>query len=254
MFCNADPEQICEQVLDAIGHSAPPTNLKAVCSLWPDLRVEVEDLDKEGYLIPLGVHGAEILLRKNDPTARKKFTLAHELGHWAQAHMKGGEVSFGKGLTPYVTFRTGHKRQTPEEEWCNRFAASLLMPAKDVTSYLHGTHEGNLANRIARGHLVFRVSSEAFLKRVSDATPISVFEVVSADSRARIKRSFLSKWQQGNHGERKMRDFLDSLIESNGISEGLIDASGYDVHAHITHDSPYSRLWLVSVTPVNVSI
>ena len=70
-----DPDQICDQILEAVGHTCPPTDLEAVCSLWPDLKVEEEDLDKEGYLIPLGVHGAEILLRRDDPPNRKKFTL-----------------------------------------------------------------------------------------------------------------------------------------------------------------------------------
>ena len=70
-----DPEHVCEQVLEAVGHSAPPTDLNAVCSLWPDLGVDEEDLDKEGYLIPLGALGAEILIKKSDPPARKKFYL-----------------------------------------------------------------------------------------------------------------------------------------------------------------------------------
>ena len=88
-----DPEHTCEQVLEAVGHSAPPTDLNAVCSLWPDLEVDEEDLDKEGYLIPLGIHGAEILVRRSDPTTRKKFTLAHELGHWTLANLEAGQVS-----------------------------------------------------------------------------------------------------------------------------------------------------------------
>ena len=253
MFYSSDPEQVCEQILGAAGHSTPPTNLRAVCSLWPDLRVAEEDLDREGYLIPLGIHGAEILLRKRDPSSRKKFTLAHELGHWAQAHLEAGQVSFGKAIGPHMTFRADHKRRTLEEEWCNKFAASLLMPAKDISSYLQRVCTTNLAERIARGHSVFRVSSEAFLKRVSDTMPISVFEAVSTDSRTRIRRSFLSKWQQGNNVERKMRELLDSLIESDGISKGLIVASSYEIHTHMTYDSPYSRSWLVSVTPITVS-
>ena len=69
----SDPEQICEQVLRASGHSTPPTDLDAICSLWPDLKIGEEDLDKEGYLIPLGVHGAEILLRKSDPPTIKNL-------------------------------------------------------------------------------------------------------------------------------------------------------------------------------------
>ena len=39
-------EEVCEQLLEAVGHTRPPTDLTAVCSLWPDLEVDEEDLDK----------------------------------------------------------------------------------------------------------------------------------------------------------------------------------------------------------------
>ena len=191
-----DPENVCEQILEAVGHSTPPIDLNAVCSLWPDLEVDEEDLDQEGYLIPLGALGAEILIRRGDPLARKKFTLAHELGHWILANLKVGQVSFGRTNSPSLSFRTQHKRQTPEEEWCNKFAACLLMPMKDIHNYLHSPGQVSLPERISNGHSVFHVSHEAFLSRVSDITPINVFEVVSSGTNAKVRRSFLSTCQR----------------------------------------------------------
>ena len=246
----SDPEQICEQILKAAAHSTPPTDLNTVCSLWPDLKVDEEDLDKEGYLIPLGVHGAEILLRKSDSPARKKFTLAHELGHWTQAHLIADQVYFNKTNRPSMSFQTHHKRHTPEEVWCNKFAACLLMPKRDVCSYLQGSGNSNLADRISRGHLVFQVSPEAFLTRISDIMPINVFEVVSAGSGAKIRRSFFSKHLQGDRTEEVMNELLYVFRETDNPFKELLVVDNYQFQARLTHSSQYSRSWLVSVTPV----
>lgn len=242
----SDPDQICEQVLEAIGHTSPPTDLDAICALWPGLNVEEEDLDKEGYLVPLGVHGAEILLRKNDHPNRKKFTLAHELGHWAQAHLKAGRLSFGRDEVPHISFGTHHKRQTPEEVWCNKFAACILMPRGDILGYLGNLYGANIASRIVRGHTVFQVSQEAFLSRVGDTTPINLFEVVASDSRARIRRRFLSSYRRDDRVETIVERLLDTLCEKDvPFDELLVD--NYGIQTHLTHSSRYSRTWLVSV-------
>ena len=215
-----DPEDICEQLLDAAGHGAPPTELDAVCSLWPALKVDEEDLDKEGYLLPLGVQGAEILIRRNDPPTRKKFTLAHELGHWTLANLKAGQVSLGETNGPSLPFRTQHKRQTPEETWCNKFAACLLMPMRDIHHYLHDSGEGNLPERISKGHSIFQVSPESFLSRISDITPINVFEVVSADANVKIWRSFLSTYQRDEKVGQALNELLYGFHRNNGLSQG----------------------------------
>ena len=247
-----NPEHICEQVLEAVGHSAPPTDLNAVCSLWPDVKVDEEDLDKEGYLIPLGVHGAEILVRRSDPPTRKKFTVAHELGHWTLANLKAGQVSFGRTNGSSLSFRADHKRQTPEEVWCNKFAACLLMPRGDINGYLRSprAREDNLVDRISKGHSVFQVSQEAFLARVSDITPINVFEVVSADANAKIRRRFLSRHQREEQAERAMNEILHRFHRGNDLPKGSVAVDNYQVQAKLTRKSQYSRSWLVSVTPV----
>ena len=244
----SDPEQVCEQILAAIGHRSPPTDLDAVCSLWPDLSVDEEDLDKEGYLIPFGVHGAEILLRRKDPSNRKKFTLAHELGHWTLAHLKAGQLLLGTTGVTHLSFRTNHKVQTSEEIWCNKFAACLLMPISDVRKYLQDTGHANLTSGISRGPSVFQVSQEAFLNRIADTTPINIFEVVVADGNARVRRRFPSKYRPDEQSDSVMRMFLDNFCMTDQfLDEQFSDE--YRVQALLTHNSQYSRNWLVSVSP-----
>ena len=249
MSFRLDPEPVCDQVLKAVGHSAPPTDLRAICSLWPDLEVNEEDLDREGYLVPLGVHGAEILIRREDAFVRKKFTLAHELGHWAQAHLHAGQLVFGKASGPIASFRTHHKRQTLEEVWCNKFAACLLMPKSDICDYLQASAESNVADRISKGHTVFQVSEEAFLNRVTDITSISVFEIVSGDSGARVRRMFLSRQQKDKRVEEAINDLLHLFRGSDSPRNGLIPIDEYTVQAKLKRHSGYGGSWLVSIDP-----
>ncbi len=249
MASMSDPEQICEELLRAAGHSGPPTNLKAVCSLWSDLEVIEEDLDQSGYLVSLGVLGADILIRRNDPPARKSFTLAHELGHWTLANLEAGRVLFDTKDRAYLPPRTQHKRQTPEETWCNKFAACLLIPKGDLNDYLKDPRQPGLPDRIWNGHSVFQVSQEAFLSRISEMTSINVFEVVAINSRARIRRRFISKCTD----REELEGLLAELLEDSSEDLGLLIRSGvvnnYHIQSKVTRQSSHGRTLMVSAVP-----
>jgi len=246
-----DLECIGKQVLEAAGHSSPPTDLNAVCSLWPDLTVSEENLDKEGYLIPLGVHGAELLIRRDDPPFRKKFTIAHELGHWVLANLDNVQVRFGKANQRVLAFRTEHKRQTTEEAWCNRFAASLLMPKEDIHRYLHSLKEVNLLDSIIRGPSIFRVSQEAFLFRVADITHVSLFEVASAGATLKVRRRFFSKHEQPDQVEHVIGELLNGFQATNDFPQSHVLIDTYHAQTKLIRASRYSRSWLVLVFPAN---
>ena len=62
-----------------------------------------------------------IIVNPADSPARRNFTIAHELGH-AFLHGMGVHERAGERLTAYQE----------EEAQANRFAAALLMPAKQV--------------------------------------------------------------------------------------------------------------------------
>ena len=245
-----NPENICHEMLKVAGHQGPPTNLKVVCGLWPNIRVSEEELDKEGYLIPLGVHGALILVRKKDSVNRKKFTVAHELGHWVLGNLKAGRLTFGETSGGHLPIRTTHKRDTPEEKWCNEFASCLLMPEVDLHSYLRWQNDVGLANRIAQGHQVFRVSQEAFLMRIPEIMPISIFEVVSNGNVSKVRRSYLSTLREVGATEPIVSELLHSHAPMNDSHEAPIQIKDYEVQTQLIRRSQYGRSWLVSVTPI----
>ena len=241
-----DAESISEQVLKAAGHQAPPTDLKAVCSLWPQLDVTEEALEKAGYLMPLGVHGAEILLRKRDPAVRKQFTLAHELGHWVLANLESGRICYGQVLTPNLPFLSDHKRATPEEIWCNKFASCLLMPKYDIHKYLGDIMVENVAQKISVGHTAFQVSQEAFLTRISQITPINVFEVVSFDGQVRVRRKYLCGDHSGESANLLINELLRNVDPTNFQASVTSMAADHQLRAAQIRASSNVRSWLVT--------
>jgi Zn-dependent peptidase ImmA (M78 family) len=70
---------------------------------------------------------AEIFVDVDDPPVRRRFTAAHELGHYAQRRDKDEFVG-------YVDRRDGRSREgtRPDEIFANTFAAYLLMPPAAV--------------------------------------------------------------------------------------------------------------------------
>ena len=245
-----DPEQACQQILTAIGHRGPPTDLVAAGSLWTTLNVHEVDLDQEGYLLCFGGLGADILIRKDDPPSRKRFTLAHELGHWTLANLEKGNVLFGEGNKKTLSFQTQHKRRTPEEAWCNKFAGCLLMPEGDMRSFLYDLNLPNLPHNISRGHAVFEVSQEAFISRICEITPICVFEVVSTTDNLKVRRRFLSK----TASERPVGQAVDALFgeyrKHNDLPIGPLQSHNHEVETILMRRSRYGRSWLVTVTPL----
>lgn len=130
----------------------PPIN---VVSIAQALEVEVYLVDE-----PRGWSGAvdsnektgqaRIFVDRADPPVRRRFTIAHELGHLL-LHESG------------VAFRDrGCRRGGPKEIQANRFAAGLLMPSAMVKAYLSTVPTlADLAD-------VFEVSREAMNRRFKE--------------------------------------------------------------------------------------
>ena len=96
------------------GLSGPPTPLAPVGSrLGVDLIAYRSGLPVSGMLESAG-DSLRIVCAADQPAVRRRFTVAHELGH---------------------AFLAGHENSLPEEmheQFCDRFAAELLMPARDM--------------------------------------------------------------------------------------------------------------------------
>lgn len=154
--------QLAEAVRLQADQVEPPVDLSAVIGRWPGLSVGLEDLDGTGYLLDLGMQGGEILLRSGDSLPRRRFTLAHELGHWLLATPEApGDL-------------LGHTSRTTER-WCDQFAVDLLLPADWVSEYVESKKKsGGLAQELARLPRLFGVSRPATLLRISEVTDVTI--------------------------------------------------------------------------------
>ncbi len=159
-----------EALAEACGFTKPPIDVERVAKHLR-LKIAYVDLgdDVSGLLISKG-DATAIAIQASDAPNRRRFTIAHEIGHFYLRHQfKLGEhvhVDHGHVITPRNSrSSTG---VDPKEIDANQFAASLLMPSKLLeasikalrTFSLRDSHVTRLANE-------FEVSEQAMTIRLS---------------------------------------------------------------------------------------
>lgn len=141
-----------QQYVATFGGDEVPVPVEAVAEDLLGLHISEADLDGiSGLLYP---SRRRIVVNAGDPPARKRFTIAHELGHWVCQCQDGPEVS--------VFCRAEDVTLDPDakaiEREANVFAAELLMPEPAVREVWAGD-AGETAGR-------FGVSEEAMRWRL----------------------------------------------------------------------------------------
>jgi Zn-dependent peptidase ImmA (M78 family) len=148
----------------------PPINVEYIAKQLKMLVIheELEDgisgllITKEG-MVPM------ICVQNKDHSNRKRFTVAHEIGHFVLQHQfqKGGHVHIDKG---HFISQRGPRASTGDdlkEIEANQFAASLLMPTELVKQQVLLLGEENLTDtsvgELARS---FQVSEQAITIRL----------------------------------------------------------------------------------------
>lgn len=115
----------------------------------------------EGLLIPFK-GGYRVRLRKSSTVSRKRFSVAHELGHTLFYKDTGDGPRHQIGI-----LNTSEKNA--EERICNRFASALLMPASKLRQRLSDLPSGAPSKVLAeleKTARYFRVSLPALLHRL----------------------------------------------------------------------------------------
>jgi Zn-dependent peptidase ImmA (M78 family) len=120
------------------------------------LRVLDAELDEKtlGALVKNPGEDPVILLNRDDSPNRRRFTCAHELGHFVRRSVETEEYTTVDLRNPLSSAGVD-----PEEIYANEFAASLLMPEDEVKSLAEaGLDDLEMAIR-------FKVSREAMQNR-----------------------------------------------------------------------------------------
>ncbi|MGC8862331.1 MAG: ImmA/IrrE family metallo-endopeptidase [Armatimonadota bacterium] len=141
----------------------PPADLLKVASR---LRILVEEREfcPEVDGVYLRLPGAPPVIAVNSsylkPPERRRFTLAHEIGH----HLLTRRICRGQRLFFLDTSKT---RPTPLERACDRFAALLLMP-EDLVRRYYDELAANEGKRVSIMACRFGVSAWAMRRRLRE--------------------------------------------------------------------------------------
>lgn len=155
------------------GELRAPVNVERVAKHL-GIRVEYANLDEDcsGVLVKSDDGSAVIGVNWDHHSNRQRFTIAHEIGHYALAHEGGTFVDKGT----YARFRDqdAYSGKLMDERQANRFAAALLMPARLVREAFEdrlldpGDDEG--LQELARS---FEVSPQAMMFRLQNLGLVS---------------------------------------------------------------------------------
>ena len=114
--------------LSAFGGSAYPVPVERIAEDLLGLEICEGPLEVSGMIVPLE---RRIWLKEDEPADRKRFTLAHELGHWVCQCLEGrGEAVMCRIAAVDPDLADAVQRAAERE--ANIFAKELLMPADAV--------------------------------------------------------------------------------------------------------------------------
>lgn len=141
----------------------PPVDLNVVAERL-GIRIEEREFVEEIDGLYIRLPGMPPVIAINNsylkPPARRRFTLAHEIGH----HLLGRHVSPDQKL---FFFDTPKMQRTLVERACDRFAVLLLMPEELVRCY-YSELSHNTENRVAIMAERFGVSTWALRRRLRE--------------------------------------------------------------------------------------
>lgn len=123
-----EAEKDAEKLLQATWGGAVPVDPVTIART-AGLRVLEAPLNENtlGALVKQPGKDPTILLNQNDSNNRKRFTCAHELGHFVRRSEEEDEYA-----TVDLRDSNSATGDDPEEVYANEFAACLLMPESEV--------------------------------------------------------------------------------------------------------------------------
>lgn len=158
-----------ERLAERLGDNSAPVNVEKIAErlglpiVYAELGAGVS-----GLLVSDGAE-AHICVQKRDPLVRRRFTIAHEIGHHHLRHQfEPGLVHVDRGH--FISERGPRAADgvDPKEIEANQFAACLLMPSRLVREKVSALGGGPLLDHhvscLARA---FKVSEQAMTIRLS---------------------------------------------------------------------------------------
>lgn len=132
------PEQRATAILDRCWNGCVPVNLGVIAASL-GVAIELEPMGEASGEVRLENGRPIIKVNAADALVRQRFTVAHELGHYALGHLReNGQRMFRDSRSDYSMAASWHEREA------NRFAAALLMPADAIRFIIQSGHATTL--------------------------------------------------------------------------------------------------------------
>lgn len=150
-------ENRANAILDQYWDGMLPVDVEDIARKMGAIVHHRTDMDDTSGIIAVQDGAPVIYVNNYDASVRQRFTIAHELGHWALRHItEEGEVLPRDSRLTYSMSSSWIEREA------NQFAAALLMPAEYV-EYVMQTGEAVTLAELSR---LFGVSNTAMQFRV----------------------------------------------------------------------------------------
>jgi IrrE N-terminal-like domain len=218
-----NPERLATTIHDRLQHARGPVPIAAIAAALDIIEIREAPLKSlEGALIiPADRNVGAILINGRSPATRRRFTVAHELGHflnpWHRPEHPFG--SFACSLADLAgTWQTPSAsvpRRDRQEAEANRFAIELLAPRRLMRTYLRGVPD--LANVLTLS-AEFGLSREAGARRYVELHHQPAALVFTAEGVVRyVERSPAFPFVSCRSGQRLVA--LPSPADNTGLSD-----------------------------------
>ncbi|MCJ2011941.1 ImmA/IrrE family metallo-endopeptidase [Methylobacterium sp. J-076] len=184
----ANPDKLASAIHDQLKASPGPVPVEAIAMALDIVEIRVEPLSNfEGALVTtLDRNTGQILVNARSRPQRRRFTIAHELGHFLNPrHAPTGPNGFACSrddlrASPAGGRNGGSDRHRRQEAEANAFAIELLAPRRWLRPYVSGV--ADLAQVIALSD-AFEISREAGVRRYVECHRQALAVVFSHDGR-----------------------------------------------------------------------
>jgi len=184
-----DPVSIATEVHRQMGFLEGAINLESLAKELDILEIKYSRLKNfEGALIfDKSRDRGSILINSNSFKERRRFTLAHELGHFLNLwHVPEIQTGFWCSQTDLSSttkeLSKTNDRYVRQEIEANRFASELLMPRKQIIS---GLEDYGALDHVYAFAKNYKVSKEAMARRYVELHSIAMSVIFSKDGKMR---------------------------------------------------------------------
>jgi Zn-dependent peptidase ImmA (M78 family) len=161
-----------EAMIPTITKSGAPINVESVAKYVGIEQInEVETSSFDGMLSATSPHAYVVTLRKAQSEVRKRFTLAHEIGH-AIVYRSIGRRASATEDGAVLKCRAETADEKDEERLCDLLAAQLLIPRDQLNLAIE--EMGACAQSVPAIARLFRVSLEAASRRLVELLPYEI--------------------------------------------------------------------------------